>query len=96
MYGKLIDGVLRAAPKKLPGDGVTVYNPPAEMYREQGWKLVVFVDEPDDPPEGYHYDPGWSETSDEIVQTWALVEDPDDVDEAEAFEIIFGGDGDET
>lgn len=33
MYGKLIDDDLQIAPKKLPGDGVNVWNPPAGAYR---------------------------------------------------------------
>lgn len=90
MYGKLIEGDLVAAPKMLPGDGVNVWNPPAAMYLEQGWKPVVFTDEPDNPPEGYTYESGWTETSEQITQTWTLVELPDEIDEAEAYEIIFG------
>ena len=90
-YGKLIDGRLHTAPHVLPGDGVNVWNPPAEMYRAQGWKPVTFTEPPDDPPEGYHYEAGWEETADEIIQTWTLVESPDDIDEAEAWEILFGG-----
>lgn len=90
MYGKLIDGDLRIAPKKLPGDGVVVYNPPAEMYREQGWKPVVFTDAPE-APEGYACECGWEEQTESIVQTWTLVPLPDDIDDAEAFDIIFGG-----
>lgn len=93
MYGKLINGELYGAPKSLPGDGVNVWNPPEEMYLAQGWKPVTFNDPPDDPPEGYTYESGWEETTDEIIQTWTLVEAPDDIDEAEAWEIIFGGDG---
>ena len=40
MYGKLIDGNLTIAPKKLNGDGVVVYNPPAEMYTRAGYKPI--------------------------------------------------------
>lgn len=90
MYGKLIDGVLRAAPKKLPGDGVVVYNPPAEMFLQQGWKPVTFTEPPDDPPEGCTYESGWEEQENAIVQTWTLVELPDEIDGAEAWEILFG------
>ena len=90
MYGKLIDRVLRPAPKKLPGDGVVVYNPPEEMYLAQGWKPVEFTEAPDDPPEGYYYESGWEEQAEAIVLTWTLVEAPDDIDEAEAWEILFG------
>lgn len=90
MYAKLMEGALLAAPKKLPGDGVTVWNPPAEMYLAQGWKPVRYTQEPE-APEGYHYESGWEEAEDAIVQTWTLEKDPDDIDEAEAFGIIFGG-----
>ena len=90
MYAKLIDGELHRAPNKLPGDGVTVFNPPAEMYRAAGYKPVQFTTSPD-APEGYEYESGWDEQDDAIIQTWTLVEIPDDIDEAEAFDIIFGG-----
>lgn len=92
MYGKLIDDELHIAPKKLNGDGVVVYNPPAEMYLEQGWKPVTFVDTPE-APSGYYYESGWEEQTDAIVQTWTLTPLPDDIDEAEAYDIIFGGGG---
>ena len=90
MYAKLIDGALTIAPKKLPGDGVIVYNPPAEMYLEQGWKPVSFTGAPE-APEGYYYESGWEEQADAIVMTWTLTPLPDDVDESEAYDIIFGG-----
>jgi hypothetical protein len=63
MYGKLIEGNLRIAPKVLPGEGTIVYNPPAEMYLAQGWKPVEFTEAPD-APAGYHYESGWEETGD--------------------------------
>lgn len=90
MYAKLIDSALRIAPKKLPGDGVIVYNPPAEMYAAQGWKPVTFTDAPE-APAGYYYESGWEEQADAIVQTWTLTPLPDDIDEREAYDIIFGG-----
>lgn len=90
MYAKLIAGALHIAPKKLPGDGTTVYNPPESMYREQGWKPVTFVDPPE-APAGYYYESGWEEQTDSIVQTWTLTPLPDDIDDAEAYGIIFGG-----
>lgn len=91
VYAKLVDGVFRSAPKKLPGDGAMVYNPPAEMYLAAGYKPVTFTEQPGDPPAGYTYESGWEETGEAIVQTWTLVELPDDIDDAEAFDIIFGG-----
>lgn len=93
MYGKLIDGFIHYAPLKLNGDGVVVYNPPAEMYLEQGWKPVEYIEQPVDPPAGYSYESGWEEQTEAIVQTWTLTPLPDDIDEAEAYDIIFGGGG---
>lgn len=90
MHGKLIDGNLTIAPRKLNGDGVVVYNPPAEMYLAAGYKPVEFTDSPE-APEGYTYESAWEDTAESIVQTWALVPLPDDVDDAEAYNIIFGG-----
>ena len=90
IYGKLTDNELQFAPNKLNGDGVVVYNPPSEMYAAQGWKPVVFT-EPPEAPSGYYYESSWEEQDDAIVQTWTLVELPDDIDDAEAFDIIFGG-----
>ena len=93
MYGKLINGNLTGAPKKMPGDGTIVYNPPEAMYLAAGYKPVTFTDVPGDAPSGYYYENGWEENENEIIQTWTLVESPDDIDEAEAWEILFGGDG---
>lgn len=89
-YGKLIDGNLTIAPRKLPGDGVVVYNPPAEMYLAAGYKPVEFTDAPE-ALEGFYYESAWEEQAESIVQTWTLVPLPDDIDDAEAFDIIFGG-----
>lgn len=89
-FAKLIDGNLQIAPRKLPGDGVIVYNPPESMYREHGWKPVTFVDPPE-APAGYYYESVWEEQTDAIVQTWTLTPLSDDIDGAEAYDIIFGG-----
>ena len=91
MYAKLINGSLRAAPKKLIIEDEQVWNAPSEAYLSQGWKPVRFTETPE-APEGYYYESGWEEAEAEIVQTWTLVEEPDDIDDAEAFNIIFGED----
>lgn len=91
MYAKMNEGGIVFAPNKLSGDGVIVYNPPAEMYLEQGWKPIEYTEQPDDPPAGYYYESGWEEQTDAIVQVWTMVPLPDDIDEREAYDIIFGG-----
>jgi len=85
MYAKLVEGNLKIAPKMLPADGVNVWNPPAEMYAEAGYKPVAFTDEPE-VPGGYHLEAGWEEKADAVVQAWALVEDPEE--ELAAEEIV--------
>lgn len=89
MYGKLIDGYLQIAPRKLNGDDVVVYNPPDEMYLAAGYKPVIFVDSPE-APSGYYYESDWEEQTDAIVQIWTLMPLPNDIDEIEAYNIIFG------
>jgi hypothetical protein len=66
MYAKLINGVFTTAPKKLFGNGTIIYNPPTEMYLEQGWKPVIFTDPPE-APEGYYYESSWEEQTNNIV-----------------------------
>ena len=89
MFAKMIEGMIQFAPSVLSGDGVNVWNPPAEMYLAQGWKPVVFTDEPE-APSGYYYESGWEEQTDEIVQTWTLTPLPDDIDDAELVNILCG------
>lgn len=90
MYAKLIDNNFIIAPKKLNGENVIVYNPPAEMYASQGWLPVVFTEEPE-APSGYIYEPSWEQRNGKIVQIWMLIELLDDVDSDEALEILLGG-----
>ena len=94
MRAKLIDGALVYAPRKLAteidGEPYVVYNPPDELLEEQGWLPVVYTNPPG-APEGYHYEPNYTEDDGEIVQSWVLVEDPDDISDGEALEIIMGG-----
>lgn len=89
-YAKLEGEIMRRAPYMLFIDGLEVWYPTDEQYLEHGYKPVTFTDEPE-APEGYYYEPGWEEQTDAIVQTWTLKEQTDDVDEAEAWEIVFGG-----
>ena len=90
MYGKMIDSKLIIAPRSLTGNGILVFNPPTKMYLAQGWKPVALTPLPE-APAGWHYEVGWEETAEEILQTWTLVEDPDEIDSEEALEILLGG-----
>ncbi len=97
-YAKLIDGAIVFAPRKIEreidGESYTTYNPTDEMLAEQGWLPVRFTDPPE-APEGYHYEPTYAEDGGEILQGWELVEDPDDISDSEALEIIMGGGADD-
>lgn len=92
MYGKLIDGNLRIAPKMLHIGSDNVWNPTAEKYAAAGYKPVEFTEMPE-APDGYSYESGWEEQETAIVQTWTLVELPPDIPDDEAMAIILGGDG---
>lgn len=90
MYGKLIENELVIAPHKLVTNGFVVYNPPADLYLVNGYYPITFTDEPS-APEGYTYESSWEQQEDTIIQVWTLVKLPDEVDPAEAFEFLFGG-----
>lgn len=90
MYGYLENEELRRAPNPMVIGENRVWNPTGEMYETAGYKKVVFTDPPETEP-GYHAEDWWKETAKQIRQQWNIVEDPDDVDPADAFEFLFGG-----
>lgn len=96
MRAKIIDGVFTPAPRKIErqidGENYITYNPTDEMLADAGWLNVHFTDPPE-APEGYHYEATYTEEGGEIVQGWVLVQDPDDISDSEALEIILGGGG---
>lgn len=90
MYGYLENKELHRAPNPLDVEDTRVWNPSNEQYETAGYKKVIFTDPPETEP-GYHAESGWEEQGDRIVQVWEIVKDPDEVDPAEAFEFLFGG-----
>lgn len=92
-YAKLINNNLSIAPNPILHNGLWYGNPPASIYEAEGYKAVRYTDAPEVEP-GYVVVPGWTETEDEIVQTWEIVEA--EVDPAEALEILLGGGANET
>lgn len=91
MYGTLINGVLRIAPKKVEYNDTIIFNPPDSVYEALGYYPIHYTEMPGDAPDGYHYEFLWEQTETEILQTWHLVEDSDEISDEEAFAIIFGG-----
>lgn len=92
MYGKLTDGRLITAPKMLVIGDTHVWNATAEQYAAQGWLPVVYTDAPEQ--DGYYAESGWAEEDGHIMQEWVLIPIPEDedIDDAEALQIILGGD----
>lgn len=74
MYGKLINGDLVLAPRKVKYNRYWIYNPPADVLLALGYKPVQYTDPPD-PVEGFHPEFYWTETEDEILQVWQMVPD---------------------
>lgn len=72
-YAKIVDGEIRFAPNKIKVNDSTIYNPPAEMLVEQGYKPVVKSEAPD-APDGYHYDLSFEDDGDKIIFVWTLIE----------------------
>ena len=81
MYAKLINGNLQPAPNPIYIEPYWVGNPTPEMLIAEGYKPVVYTDPPETEP-GYIAVPGWTETAEEIVQTWTVEFEP--ISEGEA------------
>ena len=76
-YAKLINNFPTFAPNPILHDGLWYGNPPGEVYTAEGYKPVVYTEPPTvEPGEGYQWSETWSETAEEIVQGWVLVDVP--------------------
>lgn len=78
MYAKLINNIPRRAPKKVVYDGKTIFNPPEDVLTALGYYPVTYTDMPTDAPEGQHYESSWYQGEEGILQTWSLVDDPEE------------------
>lgn len=90
MYGKLIDGELRGAPRPIKtADGDVFTNDPA-LLLHYGYKPIITAEYPSD---GKSYIGSWAETETEITQIWTELPQSDDdpISDSEALEIITGG-----
>lgn len=85
MYGKLIDGELRGAPRPIrTADGDVFTNAPS-IYLANGYKLIILTDSPSD---GKSYTSSWTETETEIIQVWTEQQQTDEISDSEALSII--------
>lgn len=80
MYAKIISGYLISSTENFLA---------REDYIAAGYKPVVFVPRPEKTSEN-DYMVGWEEQDDAIIQTWESIPLPDDISEAEAFDILMG------
>lgn len=75
MYGTLINGILRLAPKKVIYEDKLIFNPPDAVYEALGYYPVIYTDAPE-AEEGYMPVSHWEEQDGAIVQVWEIEEDP--------------------
>ena len=88
IYGKLVDGELRGAPRPIKtADGDVFTNDP-DLLLQYGYKPIILTDCPSD---GKSYVGSWTETESEIKQIWTAAEPPEDISADEALDIITGG-----
>lgn len=91
-YAKLINGYPSYAPNPILHNGVWIGNPPTEVYEAEGYKPVVYAEQPE--PQGVgRWEETWTETDEAIVQSWSWHEatDEDEISDSEALNILAGG-----
>ena len=90
MYGKLIDGELRGAPRPIKTEQGDVFTNDPALLLHYGYKPIITAEYPSD---GKYYTDSWAETETEITQIWTEVQQSDDdpISDSEALEIITGG-----
>lgn len=75
-YAKLINGYPSYAPNPILIDDMYIGNPPGSVYEAEGYKPVVYADQPSEAPAGYYWAETWAEEDGNIQQGWVLVEEP--------------------
>ena len=90
MYGKLIDGELRGAPRPIKTENGDVFTNDSALLLQYGYKPIILTEYPSD---GKSYIDSWAETETEIMQIWTELPQTDDdpISDSEALEIITGG-----
>ena len=70
MYGKLIDGELRGAPRPIRTENGDVFTNDPALLLQYGYKPIILTEYPSD---GKYYTDSWTETETEGVQIWTEV-----------------------
>ena len=73
ILGKLVDGALSYAPRKIIIDGKTIFNPTDTLLKEQGYKDVETTESPTVSTQTQQAVSSWQEQEDKIVQSWDVV-----------------------
>ena len=87
ILGKLVNGALSYAPRKIIIDGKTIFNPTDTLLKEQGYKEIRESDIPDDAPDGKIYVSSYEDKGDYIEQVWTLIDEPPKAKEELAIEL---------
>ena len=72
ILGRLVNGALSYAPKKIIVDGKTIFNPPEDVLKERGYKDVETSSAPAVSTQTQQAVPMWEEQENKIVQTWEV------------------------
>ena len=90
IYGKLVGGELRGAPRPIKTENGDVFTNDPALLLQYGYKPIITAVYPSD---GKSYIDSWTETETEITQIWTEVQQSDDdpISDSEALEIITGG-----
>ena len=90
MYGKLVNGELRGAPRPIKTENGDVFTNDPALLLQYGYKPIILTEYPSD---GKSYVGSWAETETEITQVWTEQPQTDDdpISDSEALEIITGG-----
>ena len=87
MYGKLIDGELRGAPRPIRTENGDVFTNDPALLLQYGYKPIILTKTPDTTKT---YTATWEESDTAITQVWVEVEisDQDEIPADEALRII--------
>lgn len=88
MYGKLVNGELRGAPRPIRTENGDIFTNDSALLLQYGYKPIILTDSPSD---GKSYLSSWTETETEIIQVWTEQPQTDEISDSEALEIITGG-----
>ena len=85
IYGKLVDGELRGAPRPIRTENGDVFTNDPALLLQYGYKPIILTEYPSD---GKNYIDSWTETESEITQIWTELPQTDEISDSEALSII--------